>query len=189
MQRLRTFAALPIVLWLAVWLACLTGHCESLREGRADKTAASGATVNTVKTGGDLRRRKARTDCDELRMMFVEKGCIQEDSRRCKLLGFRLQGGKLSKRPRCAFMPCERYGQPANQTCESHCLGTPVPGGLCETGGVGGSVDSESVLRSARTILLLVRAPPLARWPDGGPEITILWTGYVHTTNPCSKNS
>ncbi|GFO33929.1 hypothetical protein PoB_006043400 [Plakobranchus ocellatus] len=39
-----------------------------------------------------------------------------------------------------------------------------------ERGGVGGTVDSESVLRSAGTLLLRVRASPMAPWPDGGPE-------------------
>ncbi|GFN96226.1 hypothetical protein PoB_002273200 [Plakobranchus ocellatus] len=29
---------------------------------------------------------------------------------------------------------------------------------------------SESALRSAGTLLLRIRAPPLARWPDGGPK-------------------
>ncbi|GFO22663.1 hypothetical protein PoB_004916800 [Plakobranchus ocellatus] len=38
------------------------------------------------------------------------------------------------------------------------------------TGGVGGTVASESALRSAGTILSRVRAPPPAPWPDGGPE-------------------
>ncbi|GFO03626.1 hypothetical protein PoB_003013100 [Plakobranchus ocellatus] len=37
-------------------------------------------------------------------------------------------------------------------------------------GGVGGTVVSESTLRSAGTILSRVRAPPQAPWPDGGPE-------------------
>ncbi|GFO49839.1 hypothetical protein PoB_007634400 [Plakobranchus ocellatus] len=37
-------------------------------------------------------------------------------------------------------------------------------------GGVGGTVASESALRSAGTILSRVRAPPPAPWPDGGPE-------------------
>ncbi|GFN74586.1 hypothetical protein PoB_000109200 [Plakobranchus ocellatus] len=36
--------------------------------------------------------------------------------------------------------------------------------------GVGGSVVSESALRSAGTLLSRVRAPPRAPWPDGGPE-------------------
>ncbi|GFO01610.1 hypothetical protein PoB_002811500 [Plakobranchus ocellatus] len=36
--------------------------------------------------------------------------------------------------------------------------------------GVGGTVDSESALRSAGTLLLRVRAPPSAPRPDGGPE-------------------
>ncbi|GFO27165.1 hypothetical protein PoB_005367000 [Plakobranchus ocellatus] len=39
------------------------------------------------------------------------------------------------------------------------------------SGGVGGTVDSESALISAGTLLLRVQAPPLlAPWPDGGPE-------------------
>ncbi|GFO49796.1 hypothetical protein PoB_007630100 [Plakobranchus ocellatus] len=37
-------------------------------------------------------------------------------------------------------------------------------------GGVGGTVASESALRSAGTLLSRVRAPPPAPWPDGGPE-------------------
>ncbi|GFO32426.1 hypothetical protein PoB_005893100 [Plakobranchus ocellatus] len=37
-------------------------------------------------------------------------------------------------------------------------------------GGVGGTVASESVLRSAGTLMSRVRAPPLAPWPDRGPE-------------------
>ncbi|GFO45536.1 hypothetical protein PoB_007204100 [Plakobranchus ocellatus] len=36
--------------------------------------------------------------------------------------------------------------------------------------GVGGTVSSESALRSAVILLLRVRAPPPAPWPDGGPE-------------------
>ncbi|GFO10960.1 hypothetical protein PoB_003746500 [Plakobranchus ocellatus] len=36
--------------------------------------------------------------------------------------------------------------------------------------GVGGTVASESALRSAGTLLSRVRAPPPASWPDGGPE-------------------
>ncbi|GFO11444.1 hypothetical protein PoB_003794900 [Plakobranchus ocellatus] len=40
--------------------------------------------------------------------------------------------------------------------------------GLVE--GVGGTVASESVLRSAGTLLSRVRVPPPAPWPDGGSE-------------------
>ncbi|GFO24097.1 hypothetical protein PoB_005060200 [Plakobranchus ocellatus] len=40
----------------------------------------------------------------------------------------------------------------------------------CPRGIVGGMVDSESALRSARILLSRVRAPTLAPWPDGGPE-------------------
>ncbi|GFN85623.1 hypothetical protein PoB_001212900 [Plakobranchus ocellatus] len=36
--------------------------------------------------------------------------------------------------------------------------------------GVGGTVASESALRSAGTRLSQVRAPLLASWPNGGPE-------------------
>ncbi|GFO36313.1 hypothetical protein PoB_006281800, partial [Plakobranchus ocellatus] len=36
--------------------------------------------------------------------------------------------------------------------------------------GVGGTVVSESALRSAGTLLSRVRVPPPAPWPDGGPE-------------------
>ncbi|GFN83696.1 prolyl 4-hydroxylase subunit alpha-1-like protein [Plakobranchus ocellatus] len=36
--------------------------------------------------------------------------------------------------------------------------------------GVGGTVASESTLRSAGTLLSRVRAPPPAPWLDGGPE-------------------
>ncbi|GFN89730.1 contactin [Plakobranchus ocellatus] len=35
--------------------------------------------------------------------------------------------------------------------------------------GVGGTVDSESAPKSAGTLLLRVRAPSPAPWPDGGP--------------------
>ncbi|GFN99660.1 spherulin-1b [Plakobranchus ocellatus] len=35
-------------------------------------------------------------------------------------------------------------------------------------GGVGGTVDSESALRSAGNLLSRVRAPPLVPWLDGG---------------------
>ncbi|GFO38112.1 hypothetical protein PoB_006461700 [Plakobranchus ocellatus] len=41
---------------------------------------------------------------------------------------------------------------------------------LLPNGGVGGTVASESALRSAGTILSRVRTPPPAPWPDGGPE-------------------
>ncbi|GFO14956.1 hypothetical protein PoB_004146100 [Plakobranchus ocellatus] len=54
-------------------------------------------------------------------------------------------------------------------------------------GGVGGTVASESALRSAGTLLSRVRAPPPAPWPDGGPEkpeITLLWTGYIQKPKP-----
>ncbi|GFO17225.1 hypothetical protein PoB_004373000 [Plakobranchus ocellatus] len=37
-------------------------------------------------------------------------------------------------------------------------------------GGVGGTVASESALRSAGTFLPRIRAPPPAPWPDGGSE-------------------
>ncbi|GFO07444.1 hypothetical protein PoB_003394900 [Plakobranchus ocellatus] len=37
-------------------------------------------------------------------------------------------------------------------------------------GGVGGTVDSESALRSEGTLLSRVRAPPSTPWPDVGPE-------------------
>ncbi|GFO39692.1 hypothetical protein PoB_006619700 [Plakobranchus ocellatus] len=36
--------------------------------------------------------------------------------------------------------------------------------------GIGGTVASESALRSAGTFLSRVRAQPPAPWPDGGPE-------------------
>ncbi|GFO12680.1 hypothetical protein PoB_003918500 [Plakobranchus ocellatus] len=48
--------------------------------------------------------------------------------------------------------------------------------GNCRTGttaqwwGIGGTVVSESALRSAGTLLSRVRAPPPAPWPDGGPK-------------------
>ncbi|GFN91509.1 hypothetical protein PoB_001801500 [Plakobranchus ocellatus] len=41
---------------------------------------------------------------------------------------------------------------------------------LNETRGVGGTVASESALRSAGTLLSRVRSPPPAPWPDGEPE-------------------
>ncbi|GFN91701.1 eukaryotic translation initiation factor 3 subunit f [Plakobranchus ocellatus] len=41
---------------------------------------------------------------------------------------------------------------------------------LVTTGNVGGTVASESALRSAENLLLRVRAPPPAPWPDGRPE-------------------
>ncbi|GFO31475.1 hypothetical protein PoB_005798000 [Plakobranchus ocellatus] len=69
-------------------------------------------------------------------------------------------------------------------------------------GGVSGTVASESALRSARTLLSWIRAPPPAPWPDGGPEslissscgliqfyqtkikIALLWTkSYCRTDN------
>ncbi|GFN89540.1 hypothetical protein PoB_001604600 [Plakobranchus ocellatus] len=37
-------------------------------------------------------------------------------------------------------------------------------------GGVGGTVASESALRSAETLLSRVRVPPPAPWPNGAPE-------------------
>ncbi|GFO31566.1 hypothetical protein PoB_005807100 [Plakobranchus ocellatus] len=37
-------------------------------------------------------------------------------------------------------------------------------------GGVGGTVDSESTLRSAGTLLLGARTQPLVSWPDERPE-------------------
>ncbi|GFO16771.1 hypothetical protein PoB_004327600 [Plakobranchus ocellatus] len=48
-------------------------------------------------------------------------------------------------------------------------------------GGVGGTVASESALRSAGTFLSRVRAPPPAPWPDGGPESlrSPCWVGSV----------
>ncbi|GFO07242.1 hypothetical protein PoB_003374700 [Plakobranchus ocellatus] len=42
--------------------------------------------------------------------------------------------------------------------------------GKSAMGGVGGTVASESALRSAGTLLSRVRAPPPASWPEGGPE-------------------
>ncbi|GFO37125.1 hypothetical protein PoB_006363000 [Plakobranchus ocellatus] len=56
--------------------------------------------------------------------------------------------------------------------------------------GVGGTVDSESALRSAGTLLLQVR---VWNWPPGETEglkaeITLLWTGYVYTTNQPLRN-
>ncbi|GFO06484.1 hypothetical protein PoB_003298900 [Plakobranchus ocellatus] len=41
---------------------------------------------------------------------------------------------------------------------------------IMKSRGVGGTVASESALRSAGTPLSRVRAPPPAPWPDGGPE-------------------
>ncbi|GFO34364.1 hypothetical protein PoB_006086900 [Plakobranchus ocellatus] len=38
------------------------------------------------------------------------------------------------------------------------------------TQGVNGTVDNETALRSAGTILSWVQAPASAPWPDGGPE-------------------
>ncbi|GFN94755.1 hypothetical protein PoB_002126100 [Plakobranchus ocellatus] len=38
------------------------------------------------------------------------------------------------------------------------------------TGGIGGTVDSGSALRSAGITLLRDRAPPPTPWPNGGPE-------------------
>ncbi|GFN84398.1 hypothetical protein PoB_001090400 [Plakobranchus ocellatus] len=35
--------------------------------------------------------------------------------------------------------------------------------------GNGGTVDSDSALRSVGTLLSRVRAPPSASWPEGGP--------------------
>ncbi|GFO50290.1 hypothetical protein PoB_007679500 [Plakobranchus ocellatus] len=49
-------------------------------------------------------------------------------------------------------------------------------------GGVGGTVASESALRSAGTFLSRVRAPLPAPWPDGGPEsLKCLAVGWLYT--------
>ncbi|KAK3798329.1 hypothetical protein RRG08_063344 [Elysia crispata] len=129
MSRLRGLGTVPVTLCLAVWFICLSGLCESRGESM---TVGAVKRDSTQKAG--FGRRKNRNDCDELREMFIEQGCVQKDSRRCRILNFKLEGGRLSKRPRCDFMPCERYDQPTNQTCESFCFGTTIPGGLCEAG-------------------------------------------------------
>ncbi|GFO45001.1 hypothetical protein PoB_007150600 [Plakobranchus ocellatus] len=49
---------------------------------------------------------------------------------------------------------------------------------LTPYGGVGGSVVTESALRSAGTLMSRVRAPPPAPWPDGGPK---------SLSSPCCK--
>ncbi|GFN98604.1 hypothetical protein PoB_002511000 [Plakobranchus ocellatus] len=51
-------------------------------------------------------------------------------------------------------------------------------------GGVGGTVASESALRSAGTLLLSPITGALACWRARKPEITLLWTGYK--PNPTS---
>ncbi|GFO45014.1 acetylcholine receptor subunit alpha [Plakobranchus ocellatus] len=53
-------------------------------------------------------------------------------------------------------------------------------------GGVGGTVASESALRSAGTLLSRVRAPPPAPWPDGGPESlrSPCWGLAIYKTQP-----
>ncbi|GFN74853.1 hypothetical protein PoB_000135900 [Plakobranchus ocellatus] len=45
-----------------------------------------------------------------------------------------------------------------------------VSGAGLEGGSSGGTVDSESALRSAETILSRVQAPPPALWHDGRPK-------------------
>ncbi|GFO13327.1 hypothetical protein PoB_003983200 [Plakobranchus ocellatus] len=50
---------------------------------------------------------------------------------------------------------------------------------ISSLGGVGGTVASKSALISAGILQSRVRVPPPAPWPDGGPEITLLWTGYT----------
>ncbi|GFO00053.1 hypothetical protein PoB_002655800 [Plakobranchus ocellatus] len=47
----------------------------------------------------------------------------------------------------------------------------------------GGTVDSETTLRSPGILLSQVRAPLLEPWPDGGMnlEITFVWISYTHT--------
>ncbi|GFN92908.1 hypothetical protein PoB_001941400 [Plakobranchus ocellatus] len=46
----------------------------------------------------------------------------------------------------------------------------PYAMGPSKEGGVGGTVVSESALRSAGTLLLRVQGPLPAPWPDGGPK-------------------
>ncbi|GFO08010.1 hypothetical protein PoB_003451500 [Plakobranchus ocellatus] len=56
------------------------------------------------------------------------------------------------------------------------------PPDILKLRGVGGTVASESALRSAGTLLSRVRAPPSAPWPDGGPESLrspCCWAGYI----------
>ncbi|RUS78075.1 hypothetical protein EGW08_014155 [Elysia chlorotica] len=142
MLRMRSLGIASSVVYLAVYLACVCEGMDDTVVDGMDDTVGEGMvdTVGEVKRDSTQKsgfgKRKSRNDCDELRDMFVEQGCIIKDSRRCRLLNFRLEGGRLSKRPRCEFMPCERYDQPANQTCQSFCFGTTVPGGLCESGKV-----------------------------------------------------
>ncbi|GFN80950.1 hypothetical protein PoB_000745600 [Plakobranchus ocellatus] len=61
--------------------------------------------------------------------------------------------------------------------------------------GVGGTVASESALRSAGTLLSRVRVLPPAPWPDGGPEslrspwcgLAIYKTMYDYRSRPPSR--
>ncbi|GFO29575.1 hypothetical protein PoB_005608000 [Plakobranchus ocellatus] len=55
--------------------------------------------------------------------------------------------------------------QAACMSCEVN-----VPLLFFDLKGVGGTVVSESALRSAGTLLSRVQAPPPAPWPDGGPK-------------------
>ncbi|GFO43679.1 hypothetical protein PoB_007018400 [Plakobranchus ocellatus] len=52
--------------------------------------------------------------------------------------------------------------------------------------GVGGTVASEYALRSAGTLLSLVRSPPRAPQPDRGSQSLrscLLWIGCIQTPN------
>ncbi|GFO47741.1 hypothetical protein PoB_007424600 [Plakobranchus ocellatus] len=70
------------------------------------------------------------------------------------------------------FLHCTRFkilnGSYSLPTSAASAFNSVFP--LSHKWGVGGTVASESALRSAGTLLSRVRAPPPAPWPDGGPE-------------------
>ncbi|GFN88652.1 hypothetical protein PoB_001515800 [Plakobranchus ocellatus] len=81
---------------------------------------------------------------------------------RCTTMGFTSRGcfSKRRKKRRCTTVcctipECRKWAAPKRTVLQQ---------------GVGGTVDSESALRSAGTFLLRVRAPPPAPRRDGGPE-------------------
>ncbi|GFN81170.1 hypothetical protein PoB_000767600, partial [Plakobranchus ocellatus] len=53
------------------------------------------------------------------------------------------------------------------RNCSNHIYIGPAVTAIWD---LSGTVDSESALRFAGTILSWIRAPPLAPWPDGGFE-------------------
>ncbi|GFO50298.1 hypothetical protein PoB_007680300 [Plakobranchus ocellatus] len=51
--------------------------------------------------------------------------------------------------------------------------------------GVGGTVGSESAMRTSGILLSRVRAPQPTPWPDGE---SLLWTGYIQKQNKMKRN-